>query len=84
ADERFDATFHVNTIATYDGSVTWLPPGLVRSTCAIDVTYFPFDVQRCFLKYGVWTYHGHLVDLVLSDEATDTTSFLTNGEWLLQ
>lgn len=25
----------------------------LRSTCKISVTYFPFDSQRCFMKFGV-------------------------------
>uniref|UniRef100_A0A914YT91 Uncharacterized protein n=1 Tax=Panagrolaimus superbus TaxID=310955 RepID=A0A914YT91_9BILA len=48
----------------YDGTVFWPPPTQLRSTCKISVTYFPFDSQRCSLKFGSWTYHGKFLLLV--------------------
>lgn len=36
----------------YDGHVTWNPPAIFRSSCQIDITYFPFDSQVCHLKFG--------------------------------
>ena len=44
-----------------DGRVFWPPPTKFRSTCAVDVTYFPFDDQTCILKLGSWTYNGFQV-----------------------
>jgi len=39
-----------------DGTVLWIPPALFRSSCSIDITQFPFDIQTCQLKFGSWTY----------------------------
>jgi hypothetical protein len=36
---------------------------MYKSTCEIDVKWFPFDVQECVMKFGSWTYDGHEVDL---------------------
>jgi hypothetical protein len=44
-----------------DGKVFWPPPTKFRSTCPVDVTYFPFDDQICKLKLGSWTYNGFQV-----------------------
>ena len=41
-----------------DGSVTWLSHGIYKSSCDIDVEYFPFDVQICNLMWASWTYDG--------------------------
>ena len=29
----------------------------------IDVTWFPYDMQTCLMKFGLWTYTGKYVDL---------------------
>lgn len=49
------------------------------STCNVDVRWFPFDIQRCELKFGSWTYDGWLLDLQMSD--ADISGFMPNGEW---
>ena len=40
------------------GACTYIPPGIFKSTCKIDITWFPFDDQQCDLKFGSWTYSG--------------------------
>ncbi|XP_068427352.1 neuronal acetylcholine receptor subunit alpha-7a [Clinocottus analis] len=79
ADERFDAIFHTNILVNSSGTCTYIPPGIFKSTCHIDVRWFPFDVQRCELKFGSWTYGGWSLDLKLLE--ADTTDYTTNGEW---
>ena len=37
--------------------------------CQIDVEFFPFDLQKCEMKFGSWTYGGLEVDLVHKDQA---------------
>ena len=50
------------------GFVFWPLPVKLRSSCKIDVTYFPFDDQICQIKFGSWTYSGLQVDLVNSSD----------------
>ncbi len=45
------------------GNVAWNYPAILKTTCSIDVTYFPWDQQKCYLKFGSWTYDGSKVDL---------------------
>ena len=61
ADEKFDGTFPTNVVVTDGGSCTYIPPGIFKSTCQIDITWFPFDDQNCDMKFGSWTYDGFKV-----------------------
>lgn len=45
----------------YTGLVIWKPPAVYKSSCSIDVEFFPYDVQTCILKLGSWTYDGFKV-----------------------
>ena len=31
-------------------------PAILKSFCKIDVEFFPFDIQSCFIKFSSWTY----------------------------
>lgn len=61
ADEGFDGTYQTNVVVRNNGSCLYVPPGIFKSTCKIDITWFPFDDQRCEMKFGSWTYDGFQV-----------------------
>ena len=86
-------------VASYDGTVLWVPPVKYKSSCEVDethsyniyvpikehaafyyysrlinpyvwlilfhmdMTYYPFDVQKCVLKFGSWSYNSHQLNL---------------------
>ena len=50
-------------VVTDSGSCTYIPPGIFKSTCQIDITWFPFDDQNCDMKFGSWTYDGFKVKI---------------------
>lgn len=60
ADGRFEGTV-TKVIVRYDGTISWTPPASYKSACTIDVTFFPFDLQNCSMKFGSWTYDGSQV-----------------------
>ncbi|KAK7492530.1 hypothetical protein BaRGS_00016196 [Batillaria attramentaria] len=66
-----------------DGIVFWPPPAKLRSSCQVDITYFPFDWQTCILKFGSWSYDKAQVDLLNKTSVVDVTNYITNGEWTL-
>ena len=61
ADESFDGTYQTNVVVSSNGSCLYVPPGIFKSTCKIDITWFPFDDQFCNMKFGSWTYNGFQV-----------------------
>ncbi|CAB3403967.1 unnamed protein product [Caenorhabditis bovis] len=61
--ENFVSTYSSRFIVSHDGHVQQNPPGIFRFICQIDVTYYPFDRQTCFLKLGSWTYNGKYINL---------------------
>ena len=36
---------------------------IYKSYCAINIEYYPFDIQDCYMKFGTWTFDGNLIDL---------------------
>ncbi|XP_022237264.1 neuronal acetylcholine receptor subunit alpha-7-like isoform X3 [Limulus polyphemus] len=81
ADERIDSTFPTNVVVQHNGSCSYIPPGIFKSTCKIDITWFPFDDQKCVMKFGSWTYDGNSLDLLLSSDEADLSNYVVNGEW---
>lgn len=65
SDGRFEGTV-TKAVVKYDGTISWTPPANYKSACTIDVTFFPFDLQNCSMKFGSWTYDGSQVSVVLS------------------
>lgn len=45
----------------------------------MDVRWFPFDIQRCELKFGSWTFDGWLLDIQMKE--ADVSGYMHNGEW---
>lgn len=56
ADGDYHVTMSTKATVRYDGTVLWEPPAIYKSACNIDVEFFPFDEQTCFMKFSSWTY----------------------------
>uniref|UniRef100_A0A4X1SNB6 Neuronal acetylcholine receptor subunit alpha-4 n=1 Tax=Sus scrofa TaxID=9823 RepID=A0A4X1SNB6_PIG len=67
----------------HDGRVQWTPPAIYKSSCSIDVTFFPFDQQNCTMKFGSWTYDKAKIDLVSMHSRVDQLDFWESGEWVI-
>uniref|UniRef100_A0A3P8ZCK9 Cholinergic receptor, nicotinic, alpha 6 n=1 Tax=Esox lucius TaxID=8010 RepID=A0A3P8ZCK9_ESOLU len=65
----------------FDGTITWTPPAIFKSSCPMDITYFPFDYQNCSMKFGSWTYDKAKIDLVLIGSKVNLKDFWESGEW---
>ncbi|CAG5129431.1 unnamed protein product [Candidula unifasciata] len=64
ADGNYEVTLMTKATLHASGRVVWEPPAIYKSSCIINVEFFPFDEQQCKMKFGSWTYDGDQVDLV--------------------
>ena len=48
-----------------EGFVNWKPSGVFKTVCEIDITYYPFDEQICFLEFGAIAYQATMMNLTL-------------------
>lgn len=65
ADPQFQSSvINTNVIVSSNGEVVWLSHGIYRSSCDINVEYFPFDLQSCQMKWASWTYDGYQVSAI--------------------
>lgn len=62
-DGEFEASWKPNMVIQSDGHVLWIPPIIYKTSCEVDVTYFPFDQQSCRMDLGSWTYTKDQVTL---------------------
>ncbi|BES90609.1 nicotinic acetylcholine receptor [Nesidiocoris tenuis] len=82
ADPQYNsAVINSNIILRHTGEVTWLSHGIYKSSCHIDVQYFPFDIQSCHMKWASWTYDGYQLELVQQTKEGDVSNYQPNGEF---
>lgn len=67
----------------HDGHIKWMPPAIYKSSCSIDVTFFPFDQQNCKMKFGLWTYDRAKIDLIGMASDVDQMDYWESGEWMI-
>uniref|UniRef100_A0A452GNY4 Uncharacterized protein n=1 Tax=Gopherus agassizii TaxID=38772 RepID=A0A452GNY4_9SAUR len=83
ADGDFAITHLTKAHLFYDGRIKWMPPAIYKSSCSIDVTFFPFDQQNCTMKFGSWTYDKAKIDLVSMHSHVDQLDYWESGEWVI-
>ncbi|CAL8333953.1 unnamed protein product [Lota lota] len=81
ADEESSGQADTNVVLRYNGEITWDSPAITKSSCVVDVSYFPFDWQQCNLTFGSWTYNGNQVDIDMGTDSGDLSDFVENVEW---
>ncbi len=83
ADGDFAVTHLTKAQVFYNGRIKWKPPAIYKSSCSIDVTFFPFDQQNCKMKFGSWTYDRAKIDLVSMASDVDQMDYWESGEWVI-
>ena len=83
ADERLEEKRDALVVLQYDGHIQWLPQAIYKSSCSINIQYFPFDMQTCKMKFGSWTYDGSKINLDLVYSGFDFTEYIESNEWTI-
>ncbi|XP_043962291.1 neuronal acetylcholine receptor subunit alpha-2 [Gambusia affinis] len=83
ADGEFAVTHMTKAHLFHTGKVRWVPPAIYKSSCSIDVTFFPFDQQNCKMKFGSWTYDKAKIDLERIENTVDLNNYWESGEWAI-
>ncbi|ESO98539.1 hypothetical protein LOTGIDRAFT_226561 [Lottia gigantea] len=68
---------------TTGGRIFWEPTGIFVVYCEVDITYYPFDTQECFITVQSWGYNLREVNVTALGEGIDIQEFKPNGEWQL-
>ena len=67
------------------GRVSWFLTKVVHSACPIDVTRFPFDSQKCVLRFGSQSYNVHELDIqLLRKDGIALTDHRDHSQWKLK
>ena len=60
------------------GMAFWVPPVTTHTSCELDYSYWPWDIQKCNMVIGSWTKSGWEVD-VFNMGQTDGTKNVGRG-----
>ncbi|XP_063314792.1 neuronal acetylcholine receptor subunit alpha-6 [Pelobates fuscus] len=77
----FQVEGKTKALLKYNGLIQWAPPAIFKSSCPMDITFFPFDHQNCSMKFGSWSYDKAKIDLVIIGSKVDMKDFWENNEW---
>ena len=75
--------FETKMLFYSDGRIQWFAPAQIKTICTIDITYFPFDEQKCTITFGSWSYMENAFDMRLERETADLDRYTPSGEWKL-
>ena len=69
----------------YDGRCVWEPRYELSATdCNVDVTWFPFDNQRCQLMFESWLLSSNELNMTTPDDVSYALDdYVPSEEWNL-
>ncbi|CAH8601082.1 unnamed protein product [Dicrocoelium dendriticum] len=88
ADFDFSTAVRGRLTVFHDGVITWLHGAVLDTTCPLNVAFFPFDFQTCFLILTPWqSGEQQLLLRPFTHGSTVDNSYLPNSnvsEWEIQ
>jgi len=74
-------TFKTKVVMRSNGQNEWTSPALFKTVCDLDVTFFPFDMQTCSLKFGSWASSSKDIRMCPENMTGISNQYVNNGEW---
>ena len=70
-------------VINYTGDVIWIPPSIFKSSCTMDVEYFPFDEQECYMRFSSWIYNKRQLDFGWYEDfpSVNLNDYVYSGTW---
>ncbi|KAL3285895.1 hypothetical protein HHI36_000415 [Cryptolaemus montrouzieri] len=65
------------------GLVVCVPSARHEALCVPDFTRFPYDTQKCSLRFGSWMHNGEELNLKFAKPAFSLEDMQPNGNWEL-
>jgi len=67
-----------------DGKCQWNPRFELSAThCSVDVTWFPFDSQRCELVFESWLLYDGEINITTTNDNYVLSNYIPTDEWNL-
>ncbi|CAJ0943318.1 unnamed protein product, partial [Mesorhabditis belari] len=84
ADSQYTkSVMSTDVVVNFMGNVTYATAGIFKSSCPLDVRFYPFDHQNCTLKFASWAYDGTKIDIHLPTKIGDKNNYMISTEWEL-
>ena len=82
-DRRSIEHLHL-AVVHYDGNVSWVTPITYHTSCALDITYYPWDKQVCKLEFSSWGYDITHMDILNGSDTGELSFFIGSSEWIIE
>ena len=67
-----------------DGTMHWAPGGRFSTSCHLNVRLYPFDRQKCELKFSTWSHTNNTMQLHSAATRVNTDEYSPHGQWELE
>ncbi|XP_062607794.1 acetylcholine receptor subunit alpha-1-A-like isoform X2 [Saccostrea cucullata] len=75
------SSISTNILINSLGHVLWWSQWIFKSTCTMDIQYFPFDVQTCFLDFGSWSFDSSDIIVIPVNQDAQLNFYSPNSEF---
>ncbi|KIH55943.1 Neurotransmitter-gated ion-channel ligand binding domain protein [Ancylostoma duodenale] len=87
---REETERYINVVVTTNfwkgergAEIKFMYPALYRTSCMLDIRFFPYDQQECKLTISSWTSSKSDIDYEAEFDGVNLDNFIPNEEWVV-